>query len=149
MKKYLLIILVIVLALIAGFFAFRPTLDTSQINSVEEVAVPADFTAKFEIYTNGTKRVFTNAMYHNLSGDVFIESKDPSAIYIKKNGVTWNDFFRTLPFELSENCLVTGNGETYCTGEKGILNFYLNGQSSPNALNLQISPDDELIVRFE
>jgi len=108
-----------------------------------------DFTARFEIYTNGTKRVFTSAMYHNQSQDAFIQNPDPSVIYIKKPGITWDEFFKTLPFSLDKNCLVTGTKQTFCFGQSQRLHFLLNGVEAPNALDLEIKPDDYLEVRFE
>lgn len=108
-----------------------------------------DFTASFEIYTNGTKRVFTDSKYHNLSPDVYIERGDPNIVYVKKTGTTWDDFFKTLPMELTKNCLTTGTGQVFCSGEAGGLKFLLNDEETPNALDLEITDDSFLQVRFE
>ncbi len=107
-----------------------------------------DFTARFSIQTNGIDRVFTSSMYHNQSSDVYIQSSNPNTIHVTESGVTWNDFFSTLPFELSEDCLTTGDGEVYCTGQSGKLQFYLNGNSSENVLERVIEPNDHLVVTF-
>ncbi len=104
--------------------------------------------ASFAIFTNGTLRIFTAAMYHNLSPDVYIEASNPNKIIIKKSGVTWDDFFSTLPFKLTKNCLVTGTKQTFCTGSKGTLRFYLNGDKKESALDLEIQNGDKLLVTF-
>lgn len=103
--------------------------------------------ASFAIFTNGTFRVFTASMYHNLSEDVFIESKNPNIIQIRK-AVTWDDFFTTLPFKLTKDCLTTGTGQTFCNGQNGTLKFYLNGQSDPDALDKLINQGDKLLISF-
>ena len=54
--------------------------------------------ASFAIFTNGTFRLFTAAMYHNLSEDVFIQADNPNIVHVKKTGITWDVFFKTLPF---------------------------------------------------
>lgn len=104
------------------------------------------FTAKFEIYTLGTKRVFTSLMYHNLSSDVYISEPDPSIIHVKESGVTWDDFFKTLPFSLTKECLVTGDKQTFCTNKNQILKFILNGIEDPDALDKEIKEGDILRV---
>ena len=81
-----------------------------------------DYKARFAIFTNGTKRIFTASMYHNLSKDVYLEGSDPSIVHVKKDGATWMDFFATLPFKLRKDCLTTGTNETFCTTKNAINN---------------------------
>lgn len=104
--------------------------------------------ASFAIFTNGTFRVFTASMYHNLSKDVFIQADNPNIVYVKKAELTWNDFFSTLPFKLTSDCLTTGTKETFCTGDRGTLKFYLNGKRNGNVLDHEIQNGDKLLVTF-
>lgn len=104
--------------------------------------------AGFAIFTNGVFRVFSAAMYHNLSKDVFIESNNPNIIQVKKVGITWNDFFKTLPFKLTKDCLTTGTKETFCTTDKAQLKFYLNGVKTENLLDLEIKDGDRALITF-
>ncbi len=104
--------------------------------------------AGFAIFTNGTFRIFSAKMYHNLNKNVFIESSNPNIIYIQKENITWDNFFKTLPFKLSNDCLTTGTGETYCDGKSGTLKFYLNGVLQPDTLNKVINQNDKLLVSF-
>lgn len=115
----------------------------------EEVQEESNYSARFEIYTKGTKRIFTDAMYHNLSEDVYIAKDDPSVVYVEKSGVTWGEFFNTLPLSLGEECLVTGTGQRFCDGEGGQLMFYLNNEIVSGVLSREIREGDELVVRFE
>lgn len=107
-----------------------------------------DFTASFEIYTNGTKRIFTQAMYHNQSADVYITSVNPSTIYVKKRGITWDDFFKTLPFSVTSDCLITGTKQTFCSTNTQKLLFYINEIETADALDRQIKEGDLLKIVY-
>jgi hypothetical protein len=113
------------------------------------VTLPESFDAKFEVYTNNTKRIFSAAMYRKQSEDAYIGDDDASVVHVERAGVTWGEFFSTLPFSLDEKCLTTGTGQTFCTGAEGTLKFMLNGDEAPNALSVPISEGDLLVVRFE
>lgn len=104
--------------------------------------------ASFAIFTNGTFRIFTDPRYHNKSEDVYMEASSPNIVIVKKEGIAWNDFFKTLPMSLTKDCLMTGTGQTFCTGETGFLAFYINGEKVDNALDREISDGDKLLVSF-
>jgi hypothetical protein len=107
------------------------------------------FTANFEIEADGIKRNFSREMYMNLSKDVYIESPESSNfVHIKKEGVTWNDFFKTLPMSLTKDCLITGTKQEFCTSETKKLKFFINDLQSPDALDQIIKPDDRLRVVY-
>lgn len=119
------------------------------VATTEDLVTPTtDIKASFAIFTNGTFRIFTASMYHNLSEDAYIESSNPNTVHVKKTGLTWNDFFSTLPFKLTSKCLTTGTKETFCTGNGGSLKFYINGEQNNNALGMEINEDDKLLVTF-
>ena len=121
---------------------------TTQTTSAPAQTQVVDKQASFAIFTNGTFRIFTATMYHNLSENVYIEASNPNIVRVKKTNITWNDFFSTLPFKLSQDCLTTGTNETFCTGSSGTLKFYLNGEEKPEVLNLVIESGDKLLVTF-
>jgi hypothetical protein len=110
--------------------------------------IQSEYTARFEIYTNGTKRIFTDSKYHRQSADIYIENPDPHLMYVKKPNLTWNDFFKTLPFSVKKECLVTGTKQTFCNTETKRLYFYLNGQEEPDALDKVILANDSLRVEY-
>lgn len=155
MKKAALFSLIIIIGLLAFWFRQKKhttgTTPPTQTQTVLEVEtpIPVEFTATFEIYTNGTKRVFTDKKYHNLSQDVYIAQENPGVIYVKKEGVTWGDFFKTLPMKLTKGCLTTGTGQIFCTNDSYTLRFFINETEDPNALEKAIAPKDFLKVVFE
>ncbi len=157
--KYIVIGVTAIIFFVAGYFIFsyfgRKTIDISeqkekiphesQLSSTPQIV---DKQASFAIFTNGTLRVFTAAMYHNLSTEVYIAANNPNQIQIKKAGVNWNDFFSTLPFKLTHECLTTGTGQTFCNGSNGTLKFYINGILSDDALNRQINQGDKMLITY-
>lgn len=125
------------------------TLSTENAQTpITEQSKPINFTANFEIYTNGTKRIFTDPKYHNQSPDVYLTSEDPSIIHVKKPGITWNHFFKTLPFSITKDCLITGTKQTFCTTEIQKLKFFINQTETPNALDLEIKEGDLLKIVY-
>lgn len=104
--------------------------------------------AGFAIFTNGTFRVFSASMYHNLASDVYIESSNPNIVHVKKSGLTWGDFFNTLPMELNNSCLTTGTKERFCNGPGDKLRFYLNSQTTNDLLSRQIQNGDRALISF-
>lgn len=107
-----------------------------------------DYKARFAIYTNGLKRIFTASMYHNLSKNVYIEASDPSIVHVKKDGTTWMNFFMTLPFKLNKDCLTTGTNETFCMTKNATLKFYLNGVRNNNLLMEKIKDGDWVLISY-
>lgn len=154
--KNLIIIIAVVILFIIAILAF---INNKNIASVQTSVEPTsnieqsetaftEFSAKFNITTNGTVRTFTNPDYHNLSESVYIEAESPNTVIIKEQGITWDEFFKTLPFTLSKDCLATGTGQTFCTGPNGTLRFFVNGVENPNALDAEIMPNDNLEVVY-
>ena len=107
-----------------------------------------DYHAGFAVFTNGLKRNFSQSMYHNQSEDVFLEASNPSLVHSEKIGVTWGDFFDTLPVTVTNTCLTTGTGEKFCNGQGNTLQFYLNGEKTPGLLDKEITDGDRALITF-
>ncbi len=154
LKVIFLLIGIIVLAsgalIVKNKNQFKPNNGAAQTSQPQDTSSPmaVDINAAFAIYTNGTFRIFSASMYHNLSEDVFIESKNPNIVQVKKKGVTWGNFFGTLPMKLTSECLTTGTGQTFCSGQGPTLKFYLNGQQVENFLSMEIHQNDRALISF-
>lgn len=143
--------LVLVGYLIFGLRVNTLPASTTQPGKTGVTSMPqeqVDYKAGFAIFTHDTFRVFTAPMYHNLSNDAYIAADNPNIVRVKKAGVTWEDFFKTLPLTLTKDCLITGMKETFCTNGNGILRFYLNGKEDTNALDKQIVNGDGILISF-
>ena len=148
----------IVLVLVAAFILFNksqgpktlisnPT-STPQDQKVYPDSIGVNIKASFTIVTNNITRSFKAEKYHNRSSNVYIESVDSTIVHVKKSGITWDDFFKTLPMKLTKDCLITGDGETLCVGANGTLKFYLNNIETPNLLDKEIRDGDKLLINF-
>jgi len=158
-SKFIVVAFLVSILIVAGYIIFphfgRKMIDKAEPKeSARQESQPmstpeiVDKQASFAIFTNGTLRVFTAKMYHNLSPNVFIEASNPNLIQIKKDGLSWSDFFATLPFKLTGECLTTGTGQTFCTGPKGTLSFYINGSRIDNALSKEIHTGDKILITY-
>lgn len=150
------LIIGLILIILGGSFLYyyKNTKTTTQktlspTSSPVSVNRKVEFSATFKIITNGTTRIFTDSKYHNLSKDVYITSKNPNKIEVRKENVTWSDFFKTLPMNLDKNCLVTGTKQTFCTNDTKKLYFYLNNIETPDALDSLIKENDYLLVEYK
>lgn len=149
------VLLITAAVVLVGVYLFltqssKPVTETvsPETPTVTNTSSKVDYSASFAIFTNGTFRIFSASMYHNLSEDAYIGSSSPNIVNVKKAGITWDDFFKTLPMKLSRDCLTTGTGQTFCTGTGGTLKFYLNKTLNQNALERTINNGDQLLVTF-
>lgn len=147
------ILLIIVVMVLVGAYLFliqNPKIETKTMPSknLTNNSSIVDYSASFAIFTNGTFRIFTAPMYHNLSSDVYIRADNPNRVFVKKSNTSWNDFFKTLPFKLTKECLTTGTKQTFCTDINGRLRFYINGKEDIDALDKYIENGDKLLVTY-
>lgn len=158
MKNVLFVVLLLALGIGIGYLIFNPNpTPVKELNFAKPTPTPfivtmqkseSEIAASFGIVTNGTFRTFTHSMYHNLTPEVFIESNNPNVVIVKKTGLTWDYFFKTLPFLLNKECLTTGTGQSFCTDEVHQLKFYINGAEVPDALEMPINHGDKLLVVY-
>ncbi len=145
MRLFLLIFFVTFLALILSA-CNKPNVSAPPQSNLTENNV--ETRASFAIFTDGTFRVFTASKYHNLSQDVYITAQNPNTVIVKKENITWADFFKTLPMELSSDCLTTGTGQRFCTNQTKTLKFYINGKKVENFLEQKIQNGDKALITF-
>lgn len=154
MKKVLPILLIVILAGFGLYYfssksAKPTTVDMPRFGGGEteenKIAVKK---ASFAIFTNGTFRTFSAERYHNLTEEVFINPESPNTVVVTEEGITWGDFFDSLPMEVTKDCLTTGTGQVFCTGEKGTLKSYLNGQRDDSLLEKEIKNGDKILISF-
>jgi hypothetical protein len=50
--------------------------------------------------------------------------------------------------EITKDCLITGSGQRFCSGDDVELAFYLNGIKKDDLLDLDIKNNDKLLILF-
>lgn len=154
MKAFIAVVLVIIL-LTGVFIFFKPQINqvTPAITSPPPSSIlldeKTDIKASFKIITNGTMRIFIDSKYHNKSADVYIQLPDPGIVYVTKKGITWDDFFKTLPMKLTKDCLTTGTDQLFCAGDVGTLRFYLNDVEDKDLLDKVIKDGERILIEFK
>lgn len=103
--------------------------------------------ASLSIYINNIQVPTSSREFLNRSIDVYL-TQEISIIHIANPEVSWDDFFKTLPVTVSKNCFVTQSSVSYCSGDNGVLKFYLNGEKKDNLLSLKIKDGDRSLVTF-
>jgi len=151
MKFFVIFSIVTILVLVSIFALINKSQITPSPTSTSTLTPLAEekinFTASFTVITDNITRSFKAEKYHNLSDDVYITVDDPTLIHVKKAGITWDDFFKTLPMKLTKDCLTTGDGEDLCN-DKGTLKFYLNNTETPDLLGKPIKESDKILIEF-
>ena len=107
--------------------------------------------ASFLIFTNGTKRVFTDTKYHQRDTRAHLHTSTPSVIHVNLLPVTWQEFFDSLPspMKVETNCFTTGTNQKFCTEGNTTLKFFLNGQLlDPTILASTINDGDMFLISF-
>lgn len=154
MKKFIIVAGIIIVLISAAIFLSRPQVNNTP---VLQTATPSPsvmeekitITASFKIMTGDITRSFANPKYHNQSEDVFLSTNDSTIVHVTKSGITWADFFNTLPMKLTKDCLTTGDGEKLCDGQGGSLNFYLNGNEDIDLLDKEIKDNDQALITYK
>lgn len=145
MKVWVISAIAIIILIFAFTLLNKP--QTSQVSAPTPASTPEviNITASFTIITDNITRSFKDPKYHNKSPDVYITADDPTLVHVTKKGITWDDFFKTLPMKLTKDCLITGDGETLCDGS---LKFFLNDVEDQNLLDREIKEGDKALIKF-
>jgi hypothetical protein len=125
------------------------TLELSEIKETTKLQIEkVDNLAAFAIYTNGLKRTFDDPKYLNLNESVYIDLNNTNIIHVKTSGITWRDFFDTLPMEVDYDCLTTGTGQKFCNGEGGNLHYIIDGSEANDFFEREIKDTDHALIIF-
>ncbi len=69
-------------------------------------------------------------------------------VHVHREGTTWREFFHSLGFELTDQCLTTPEGDTYCTTETKRLSFIVNGVRGDGLAFQDITDIDRALISF-
>ncbi|OGH02929.1 MAG: hypothetical protein A2798_00680 [Candidatus Levybacteria bacterium RIFCSPHIGHO2_01_FULL_37_17] len=150
MKKILFLVVTLIFSVLIVFSLYssgnKREVSESFFPRPGEKVEKQNIKASFAIFTNNTKRVFTDPKYHNQSKDAYME--EANIVIVKKTGTVWDNFFKTLPMKLTKDCLTTGTGQIFCGDGSGKLRFFINGIEDRDALEKEIKNGDKLLVSY-
>ena len=94
----------------------------------QKIHVHADFALfiRGQQFDFGQKQ-FISTADHELSPNVHLHDPRNTVVHVHRSGTTWDEFFRSLGFDLSNTCLTVPSGEKYCNNDRETLKFVVNG----------------------
>lgn len=105
--------------------------------------------ANFSVSIHGDRVNFSKERYMVRSQYVHLEGGDGTTIHKHATGVTLADFFDTVGWKLTNDCLSAANGTTYCTGDGGRLRILVDGNEVDNPDEYEIQNNDTIRVVYE
>ena len=109
--------------------------------------------ADFALYIRGERYDFNQERFvsdeeDELSENVHIHGERVSVVHVHREGTTWREFFDSLGFELTDQCLTTPEGEQFCNSEAEGLSFVLNGVKLDAMAFQDITNIDRALISF-
>jgi len=109
--------------------------------------------ADFLVYINGEQLDFTADKYQTtaenmLSETVHLHDNQGDVIHFHAEGVTLEEFFSSLGFTITNDCLTTDTGETHCTDGANVLELYVNGELVADIPNAELVDEDQKLLYF-
>ncbi len=109
--------------------------------------------ADFALYIRGERYDFNQPRFisdeaDELSGNVHIHNPRHHVVHVHREGTTWREFFDSLGFELTDQCLTTPDGERLCASDTERLSFVLNGVRLDSLAFVDITDIDRALISF-
>jgi hypothetical protein len=128
-----------------------------------ELRQPIHEHADFAVFIRGERLDFSNDRYisteeRELSENIHIHNPRHTVVHIHREQTTWDEFFRSLGFELNDpslptitpetTCLKMPDGTRYCASATETFKFYVNGVKVDGIANHNISDLDRVLLSF-
>jgi len=132
-----------ILVVLALFFVIACA-PKSQIGPVGGIHAHADY----KVFLEGNEFDFAKREYMVKEQYVHIENMVGDEIHAHATGVTMGEFFRTLGWKFTSECIKTDAGKEYCNEGENTLKFYVN--SEPNELygDYLIGDKDKILISY-
>ena len=117
-----------------------------------ELRQPVHWHADFALYIDGKQYDFNQERFFSTTEEELSENvhlHEPYlVVHVHREGTTWREFFHSLGFELTDECLTLPEGDQYCTSGTVRLSFILNGVKVDAVAFQDITNIDRLLISF-
>ena len=118
-----------------------------------ELRQPVHWHADFALYIRGERYDFNQTRFFStadeeLSENVHIHEPYHAIVHVHREGTTWREFFDSLGFDLTDQCLTTPEGEQHCASNDEQLSFILNGVRVDSLAFQDITDIDRALISF-
>lgn len=118
-----------------------------------ELRQPVHWHADFALYIRGERYDFSQPRFvsgeeDELSENVHIHDPRHHVVHVHREGTTWREFFASLGFELTDQCLTMPDGEQLCESDAERLSFVLNGVRLDSIAFVDITDIDRALISY-
>ena len=141
------------IAVLAGYYLYLQketgTHPIGYADSTEEVHVHSDFI----VYLDGQAIDLTADKYQTTAAQtkhkhIHLHDNNDDVIHRHDHDITLKDFFDSLGFTLTNDCIVTDAGVEYCTNDTNQLQLYVNGTEVSNITDYINQEEDRLLMYY-
>lgn len=156
MKAYIPLVALVIGILVGGFVSSQllhihgHDVGTHPIGTTvgDEIHVHADW----KVVINGEVQDFTDAKYQSTGNVVkhhslHLHDGGDEVIHRHANA-TFLEFFSSLGFALTDTCLTTDTGNTYCEDQNNVLAVYVNGEEVTDVTTYVFAEEDQILVYY-
>lgn len=109
--------------------------------------------ADFALYIDGKRYNFDQDRFYStaevkLSENVHLHRPWHVVVHVHRESTTWREFFDSLGFELTDQCITLPEGERFCTSGAKQLSFILNGVRVDTLAFEDITNLDRVLISF-
>lgn len=118
-----------------------------------ELRQPVHWHADFAVYVRDQQIRFDDPKYishedKKLSENVHIHDPRHTVVHVHREQTTWEEFFRSLGWEISDTCLKPAGGERLCSNDRESLKFVVNGVRVDSIRTLEIGDLQRVLISY-
>ena len=83
-----------------------------------------------------------------LHPDLHLHDNNQNVLHIHKEGLTMAEFFASIGFTLTDECITTDTSESYCSNENATLQMYVDGELVTSPANHIPTNETRLLVYY-